>query len=146
MDSEESIDLSEEKKGQVTRLFVGPFFFKFLNNLSTLLSMRVKISNSEILQWLTIRISKLTNIQMQNGRTQESLQQKIEIESLGIHSYQKAKYENWQNSDFWNFDSFPNCKNDENLFIFQVSLFLKIANFSIWTIPKILSLENSENV
>ena len=64
MDSEESIDLSEEKKGQVTRLFVGPFFFKFLNNLSTLLSMRVKISNSEILQWLTIRISKLTNIQM----------------------------------------------------------------------------------
>ena len=36
--------------------------------------VRVKISNSQILEWLTFRIWKLTNVQILNSRTYESLQ------------------------------------------------------------------------
>ena len=62
---------------------------------------------------------------MQNGRTYESLQQKMKIEKIKRRNsfISKDKYENWRNceycgisnrqiipkfTNFWNFDSFPN--------------------------------------
>ena len=62
---------------------------------------------------------------MQNGRTYESLQQKMKIQKIKRQDsfISKEKYENWQNcencrisngqtiakfTNFWNFDSFPN--------------------------------------
>ena len=35
--------------------------------------MRVGVSNSKIIEWLAFRISELTNVQILNGRTYESL-------------------------------------------------------------------------
>ena len=73
---------------------------------------------------------------MQRGRTYDSLYQKMRIEKRKSQNsfILKDKYENRQNCDqcgisngqtipklpnFWNFDSFPNLGNSENLLIFQ---------------------------
>ena len=63
------------------------------------LRVKVSISNSQILEWLTFRIWKLMNVQILNGQTYESIQYKMKIEKMKrLNSFiSKGKYENRQN-------------------------------------------------